>query len=257
MFVCLSVVNLKFCQFQGYQRGPRRDWDKGLGWNDLFDEIEIRCKHVWDRAWIWFSQSTLAAGKCQGGWRPVLNVIQGYPRLSRLFPYWIQFHSFHCHQSLDDHQGYHSSNKNLVDVGEGLLPQTLGHSKGSQLLPHVLHLLLQLLIPGPELCVFLNISNYNTIVRMFCLNDWLQCDSLASHLLLLLVDIFVKILLLLVPRHLLLVDSLAPIWLCRGLPVSEPSPDLLGADPAMVASFHNIIIVMWSKISLKTCKFDA
>ena len=61
--------------------------------------------------------------------------------------------------------------KNLVDVGEGLLPQTLGHRKGSQLLPHVLHLLLQLLIPGPELCVFLNISNYNTIVRMFCLND--------------------------------------------------------------------------------------
>ena len=53
------------------------------------------------------------------------------------------------------------------------------------------------------------VSNYNTILRMFCLNNRLQCDSLASLLLLLLLmDISVKILLLLQPRaHLALLRS--------------------------------------------------
>ena len=47
--------------------------------------------------------------------------------------------------------------KIYVDVNGGLLPLPLGHPEGSHGLPHGLHLLLQLLVPSPELGVFLNI----------------------------------------------------------------------------------------------------
>ena len=62
---------------------------------------------------------------------------------------------------------------------------------------------------------------------MFYLNDSLHCDSLAS---LLLLHVDVKVLLLLVPRHLLLVDSLAPLWLCYSLPVSEVKRKVIPID---------------------------
>ena len=60
--------------------------------------------------------------------------------------------------------------KIYVDVNGGLLPLPLGHPEGSHLLPHVLQLLLQLLIPGPELCVFLNIMFRITILQYNCQN---------------------------------------------------------------------------------------
>ena len=38
-------------------------------------EIEIKCKHdVKDKAWTWFGRSTMAAGKCRGGWWPALRI---------------------------------------------------------------------------------------------------------------------------------------------------------------------------------------
>ena len=60
---------------------------------------------------------------------------------------------------MDGHHGKHLINSLTVKIyadGDGellLLPR--GHPKGSQLLPHGLHLLLKLPVPGPELCVLL------------------------------------------------------------------------------------------------------
>ena len=60
---------------------------------------------------------------------------------------------------MDGHHGKHLINsltvKNLLDVDGELLPLPQGHPKGPQLLPHGLHLLLQLPVLGPELCVLL------------------------------------------------------------------------------------------------------
>ena len=65
--------------------------------------------------------------------------------------------------------------KIYVDVNGGLLPLPLGHPEGSHGLPHGLHLLLQLLVPSPELGVFLNIMTstlqYKLKIKWFYLND--------------------------------------------------------------------------------------
>ena len=87
--------------------------------------------------------------------------INDYPGLScSLYSIVIRFDFIQLqYKPMDGHHGKHSMNsltvKIYVDVDGELLPLPQGHPKGSELLPHGLHLLLQLPVLGPELCVLL------------------------------------------------------------------------------------------------------